>query len=140
MDILCSYENTIEEVYLKAGLVQHQQDPAIPHQSLEGQHSLPDQPGGHINLPDENDPLKDISVPFGGDQMTRVRFAGAKDLRLGCHTAKDRFNHCTPFVNELFHTKMSFVQVCLEEHFLSSQFQSINRMTINQPIFSFLFS
>ena len=69
MDILCSYENTIEEVYLKAGLVQHQQDPAIPHQSLEGQHSLPDQPGGHINVPDENDPLKDISVPFGGDQI-----------------------------------------------------------------------
>lgn len=114
VDILCFYENTIEEIYTKAGEInqQHAQAPAIPHHSLQGEHSLPDQPGGHVNIPDPNDPMEGISVPFGGDQMTRVRFVGAKDLRLGCHTAKDRFNHCTPFVSELFHTKMSFVQVC----------------------------
>lgn len=112
VDILCFYENTIEEIYVKAGKVVESQPEARPLQSLQGEHSNPDQPGGHVNRADPNDPMKDISVPFGGDQLTRVRFVGAKDLRLGCHTAKDRFSHCSPFVSELFHTKMSFVQVC----------------------------
>lgn len=113
VDILCEYENTVEEIYAKAGVIELPPDsrPAQPYGSLEGMHSDPDQPGGHINKGDDDDHMKDVKVPFGGDQMTRVRFVGAKDLRRGCHTPKDRFEHVSPFSGELFHTKMSFVQV-----------------------------
>ena len=47
------------------------------------QHSRPDQPASHIppNLSDE-DPLCGVRVPCFGDQLTRVRMAGAKDHRL----------------------------------------------------------
>lgn len=80
--------------------------------SLSGTASRPDQPGAHRRNYD-NDHMKDVEVPFGGDQLTRQRFAGAKDLRRGCHTAKDKFEHCSPFTIEMFHTKMAFVQVII---------------------------
>lgn len=113
VDILCFYENTLEEIYSKAGVINVPRNTAqaMPNGSLEGMQSAPDQPGAHITRHDDDDHLKDVCVPFGGDQLTRVRFAGAKDLRKGCHTAKDRFEHCSPFVVEPFHTKMSYLQV-----------------------------
>lgn len=115
VDILCEYENTIEDIYSKAGAIQVPPNvrPAQSYGHLVGAHSDPDQPGGHFNQEDECDHMNKISVPFGGDQLTRVRFVGAKDLRQGCHTAKDRFDHINPFPVEFFHTKMSFVQVII---------------------------
>lgn len=112
VDILCFYENTLEEIYSKAGVINVPRNTAqaMPNGSLEGMQSAPDQPGAHITRHDDDDHMKDVCVPFGGDQLTRVRFAGAKDLRKGCHTAKDRFEHCSPFVVEPFHTKMSYLQ------------------------------
>ena len=113
VDILDGYEQQLEEIFIKAGVIQKPEE----HQSVEppritsGQSSTADQARGHFNKDDENDYMKEVSVPFGGDQMTRVRFAGAKDLRAGAHTPKQRFNHCSPFVSELFHTKMAYVQV-----------------------------
>lgn len=114
VDILCEYENVIEDIYAKAEVIQLPPNarPAQAHGTLQDTHSAPDQPGGHFNQNDACDHMKDISVPFGGDQLTRVRFVGAKDLRQGCHTAKDRFDHVSPFPVEFFHTKMSFLQVC----------------------------
>ena len=112
VDILDYYENELEEIYSRANVIerpdkQREQQPA----PIEGQSSLPDQPRAHYNKVDESDHMKVVSVPFGGDQMTRVRFAGAKDLRSGTHSAKERLDHCSPFVSELFHTKMSYLQV-----------------------------
>ena len=110
--ILDYYEDELEDIYTKAKVIekptkQKEQQPV----SIEAQSSLPDQPRAHYNKVDENDHMKVVSVPFGGDQMTRARFAGAKDLRAGSHTAKERLNHCSPLVSELFHTKMSYLQV-----------------------------
>ena len=48
--------------------------------------SRPDQPASHVPpAASESDPLHGIKIPCFGDQLTRVRFAGAKDLRAGCH-------------------------------------------------------
>ena len=140
VDIPDYYEDELENIYIKAGVVEKPADistvaadvstvaadvstvPAdvstVPADvstvqpiSIEGQSLLPDQPGAHFTKVDENDHMKVISVPFGGDQLTCVGFAGAKDLRAGSHTAKERLEHCSPFVSELFHTKMSYLQV-----------------------------
>ena len=113
VDILSSYEDAIEDIYVKAGVIKKPDDGKVEKlkENTISPHSRPDQPGAHVTSSDSSDHMKGISVPFGGDQLTRVRFAGAKDLRAGAHTAKDRFDHCSPFKIELWHTKASFLQV-----------------------------
>ena len=112
VDILDSYEHELQDIYIKAGVVEKPEGPEQlkePVRISSGESATPDQAAAHFNKDDANDHMKGVSVPFGGDQMTRVRFAGAKDLRAGAHTAKQRFDHCSPFVSELFHTKMAYV-------------------------------
>ena len=114
--ILRTYERWIAEIYRKAGLVNadiDEQDMVELLCLVEGQSSLPDQPQAHQTQDDPNDPLKDIHVPFEGDQLTRVRFAGARDLVAGNQTATQRFDHTTPYRSALWHTKASFLQVSL---------------------------
>ena len=57
------------------------------------------------------DPFCGVKVPCIGDQLTRIRFAGAKYLRAGAHTNKDRVDHLYPFQIAAWHTKRSFLKV-----------------------------
>ena len=59
----------------------------------------------------DNDPLCGVKVPCFGDQLTRVRFAGAKDLRAGGHLPKQRLDHIYPFRIVDWHPKKSFLKV-----------------------------
>ena len=75
-------------------------------------YTLQDQPLSHVHpAADPNDPLAKIKVPCYGDQLTRVQVAGAKDLRAGCHTVKDRTDHVYPVKCANWHCKRSFLKV-----------------------------
>ena len=77
-----------------------------------GDKSRPDQPASHVPpVTSENDPLQGVKISWFGDQLTRVRLAGSKDLRSGCHTAKQRLDHLYPFCTVDWHTKRSFLKV-----------------------------
>lgn len=109
VDVMDQLENWTYEMYRKAGLC----GPDLGHNQIHGPPiqapSRPDQPISHKQpVPQANDPMKGKKIPCFGDQLTRVRFAGAKDLRAGSHNPKDRLDHLYPFRIVDWHPKRSF--------------------------------
>ncbi|KAK2569260.1 hypothetical protein P5673_006167 [Acropora cervicornis] len=82
VDVLDQLEEWVKEIYVKAGLcVLQDTDNAVPPAPLIAAPSRPDQPASHIPpVPQAEDPLACVKIPCFGDQLTRVRHAGAKDL------------------------------------------------------------
>ena len=123
VEILKVYEDWVYEIYKKAGKVGERQEPENP--PLPDRVPDPDQPLAHTINDGDGDPMGKINVSVGGDQLARVRLAGAADLRAGAHTATDRFDHLRPFKVAMFHTKASFLQYAYGEHF--------NNQSVNEP-------
>ena len=55
--------------------------------------------------------LDSLTIPVGGDQLTRVRLQGAKALRSGAHTKEQRLDYLYPVIIEMFHTIQDFLEV-----------------------------
>ena len=110
VDVLDQLEEWTHQIYDASGLCTNIQStpenaPAIASSTQ------PDRPRAHIpSVATNTDPLKDVKIPCFGDELTRVRFAGARDLRSGCHTAKQRLDHLYPYRIVGWHTKRSFLK------------------------------
>ena len=108
-----TFEDWLHEIHTKAsGTVGINVPPRPPGRPAINAPSRPGQPSFHAPpAPDPADPLCGVKVPCIGDQLKRVRFAGAKDLRSGAHTCKDRLDHLYPFRCAAWHTKRTFLKV-----------------------------
>ena len=110
IDVLDTMETWVHELFSKAGICVSPSVPVILSGPPIGTASHPGQPAAHVPLVlPHDDPLP--KVPCYGDQLSRVRLAGGKDLRAGCHTSKDRLDHLYPFRIADWHTKRSYLKV-----------------------------
>ena len=85
--VLDQLETWTYEIYSKAGLCHPvlADDPSQPPE-LHSTTSRPDQPASHIPpVAISTDPLQNVKIPCYGDQLTRVRLAGAKGLLVVIH-------------------------------------------------------
>ena len=112
VDVMDMFEDWVHEIHTKASGAVGINAPILPpgRPAIHAP-SRPDQPASHSPpVPDPAEPLCGVKVPCIGDQLTRVRFAGAKDLRAGAHTSKDRLDHLYPFRCAAWHSKRSFLK------------------------------
>ena len=83
VDVLDQIEKWTQEIYSAAGLCPPDPEPFDNATPTIAPTSRPDQPASDVlTSTSESDPLHGIKIPCFGDQLTRVRFAGAKDLPL----------------------------------------------------------
>lgn len=69
------------EIYSKAGLCNPADPEHVPPGPCIGAPARLDQPASHVPpVPQIEDPLAHVKIPCYGNQLTRVRLAGAKDL------------------------------------------------------------
>lgn len=127
VDVLDLLEKWTQEIYAAAGLCSVDPETSEDTTPLIGLTSRPDQPASHVPpVQSDTNPLLGVKIPCFGDQLTRVRFAGAIDLRAGCHSAKQRLDHLYPFCIVDWHTKRSFLKVQYAYQFLLEvQFRDI---------------
>lgn len=112
VDVLDQCEGWLRDLYSRAGLCPHPDQAHVPPGPSIAAPSRPDQPASHVpSTAQPDDPLAKVRVPCFGDQLTRVRLAGAKDLRAGAHTPQDRLDHLYPYRIVDWHTKRSFLKV-----------------------------
>ena len=112
VDVLDQLEKWTLEIYTAAGLCSPDTESNDGTTPIIGTSSRPDQPASHFPpVASDCDPLRGVKVPCFGDQLTRVRLAGARDLRAGCHSPKQRFDHLYPICIVDWHTKRSFLKV-----------------------------
>ena len=117
VDVLDQLETWTHKLYSDAGFcgVSDPTDSTDQPPTI-GNRSRPDQPASHVHpVPSDDDPLSGVRIPCYGDQLTRVRLTGAKDLRAGCHSARQRLDHLYPFCIVDWHTKRSFLKVTITE-------------------------
>ncbi len=111
VDVLDQLEVWTHEIYEASGLCRNPQASSDADDLVEVA-TRPDQPRAHIPpTSSDEDPLKGVKIPCFGDELTRVRLAGARDLRSGCHSAKQRLDHLYPYRIVGWHTKRSFLKV-----------------------------
>ncbi|XP_028412644.1 uncharacterized protein LOC114535543 [Dendronephthya gigantea] len=111
VDVLDQLEEWTQEIYKASGMCKDPPDQPSVSPPLVEVPTRPDQPRSHIPPASSNfDPLQEVKIPCFGDELTRVRFAGARDLRSGCHTAKQRLDHLYPYRIVGWHTKRSFLK------------------------------
>ena len=101
VDVLDQLEKWTYEIYSAAGLcnVVSTSSDVTPEPAPTPimSRSRPDQPASHFPpVPSSDDPMPGVKIPCYGDQLTRVRLAGTKDLRAGCHSASQRLDHLYP--------------------------------------------
>ena len=105
--LLRQFELWTAEIYHRAGKLEKLPESHEP--VLESNSAAPGQTHAHT-LFTKDDPMKDMKIPYSGDQLARIRFAGAKDLMKGAHTPTDRLEHISPFKPVMWHTKASLLQ------------------------------
>ena len=110
VDILDQLEEWTHEIYEASGLSEKMS--SSPSPPVTAEHVHPDQPGSHVPPAVlEDDPLSGVKIPCFGDELTRVRFAGARDLRAGAHSARQRLDHLYPYRIIGWHTERSYLKV-----------------------------